>query len=180
MLKGNRSLFEQRMLYLPLLYVFRGLLRSVEFFRIQGIHLVCDLIDVYGLDVVQAYMGHIRANAEGAVRDLLKAVAKKTREATGSSTLEAVDCVDDGTEIRLSVQLNEEKVKKLWSSAGSVCQESVELEGGPSPSRSLGLSGRGSGTGRFSWVGCTHLSDLHPPHPLFPLLVLLRGWLGWG
>jgi 5-oxoprolinase (ATP-hydrolysing) len=38
----------------------------------KGILLVCELIDAYGLDVVQAYMGHIRANAETAVRKLLK------------------------------------------------------------------------------------------------------------
>ncbi len=40
----------------------------------QGIALVCELIDSYGLDVVQAYMGHIQSNAEVAVRSMLKEV----------------------------------------------------------------------------------------------------------
>lgn len=40
----------------------------------KGIHLVCELIDQYGLAVVQAYMGYIQTSAEMAVRDLLKKV----------------------------------------------------------------------------------------------------------
>lgn len=35
---------------------------------------MCELITEYGLDVVQAYMGHIQANAEVAVRAMLKEV----------------------------------------------------------------------------------------------------------
>ena len=42
--------------------------------KLQGISLVCELIDGYGLDVVQAYMKHIQNNAEIAVRNLLKQV----------------------------------------------------------------------------------------------------------
>ncbi|VVC94662.1 unnamed protein product [Leptidea sinapis] len=38
----------------------------------RGIQLVCDLIEEYGLDVVQAYMSYIQRNAELAVRDMLK------------------------------------------------------------------------------------------------------------
>ncbi|XP_053618619.1 5-oxoprolinase isoform X2 [Plodia interpunctella] len=38
----------------------------------RGIQLVGELIDQYGLDVVQAYMSHIQRNAELAVRDMLK------------------------------------------------------------------------------------------------------------
>ncbi|MCP6508574.1 hydantoinase B/oxoprolinase family protein, partial [Klebsiella pneumoniae] len=39
----------------------------------KGIQLVGELIGQYGLDVVQAYMGHILANADLAVRDMLRA-----------------------------------------------------------------------------------------------------------
>lgn len=39
-----------------------------------GIQLVGELILQYGLDVVQAYMGHIQTSAEMAVRDLLREV----------------------------------------------------------------------------------------------------------
>ena len=43
----------------------------------KGIQLVSELIDAYGLEVVQAYMKHIQENAEVAVRDMLKEIGKK-------------------------------------------------------------------------------------------------------
>lgn len=46
----------------------------------RGIHLVVELIESYGLDVVQAYMKYIQENAEVAVRDMLKEIGRKTRE----------------------------------------------------------------------------------------------------
>lgn len=46
----------------------------------KGIQLVLELIDSYGLGVVQAYMAFIQENAEIAVRDMLKEIARKTRE----------------------------------------------------------------------------------------------------
>lgn len=46
----------------------------------KGIHLVSELIDVYGLNVVQAYMNYIQENAEVSVRDMLKEIAKNTLE----------------------------------------------------------------------------------------------------
>lgn len=45
----------------------------------KGIQLVCELIDQYGLDVVQAYMSHIQTSAEMAVRELLKKVHSVNR-----------------------------------------------------------------------------------------------------
>ena len=42
----------------------------------RGIALVQDLIGEYGLGVVQAYMRHIQANAEGAVREMLIAFSQ--------------------------------------------------------------------------------------------------------
>ncbi|XP_072388025.1 5-oxoprolinase isoform X1 [Diabrotica undecimpunctata] len=75
----------------------------------KGIDLVCELIDQYGLDVVQAYMGHIQNNAEVAVRDMLKHVAKEAKSRIGKSQLEAEDFMDDGSKIKLTVSLDEEK-----------------------------------------------------------------------
>lgn len=72
----------------------------------KGIQLVRELIDQYGLDVVQSYMGHIQSNAEIAVRDMLKEVARNVYERTGESTLEAEDFMDDGSRIKLKVTLN--------------------------------------------------------------------------
>lgn len=46
----------------------------------KGIKLVSELIDTYGLKVVQAYMDYIQQNAEVAVRDMLKEIAKSTKE----------------------------------------------------------------------------------------------------
>lgn len=76
----------------------------------KGIALVCELIDFYGLEVVQSYMGHIQSNAEVAVRDLLKQVAKETKRKTGSTKLHAIDYMDDGTPLELHVQIDEKKV----------------------------------------------------------------------
>lgn len=46
----------------------------------KGIQLVSELIDSYGLRIVQAYMNYIQQNAEVAVRDMLREIARKTRE----------------------------------------------------------------------------------------------------
>lgn len=46
----------------------------------KGIQLVSELIDIYGLNVVQAYMKYIQENAEVAVRDMLKEIARDTRK----------------------------------------------------------------------------------------------------
>lgn len=70
---------------------------------------MCELIDQYGLDVVQAYMGHIQSNAELAVRDMLREVARQTRSRTGGVELEAEDRMDDGSPIKLKVTIDEEK-----------------------------------------------------------------------
>uniref|UniRef100_A0A674GD07 5-oxoprolinase, ATP-hydrolysing n=1 Tax=Taeniopygia guttata TaxID=59729 RepID=A0A674GD07_TAEGU len=64
----------------------------------KGIGLVRELIEQHGLEVVQAYMGHVQANAELAVRDTLRAVA-----ARWGTSLAAEDTMDDGTPIRLRV-----------------------------------------------------------------------------
>ncbi|XP_033626321.1 5-oxoprolinase-like isoform X1 [Asterias rubens] len=72
----------------------------------KGITLITELIDSYGLDVVLAYMGHIQTNAEIAVREMLKEIGKNTLEKTGKTRLMAVDYMDDGTPIQLSIDIN--------------------------------------------------------------------------
>jgi hypothetical protein len=73
---------------------------------IQGISLVSELIDAYGLDVVQAYMHHIQANAEVAVRDMLREIGTKVLQRSGVSELEAEDFLDDGSRIRLKISID--------------------------------------------------------------------------
>lgn len=70
----------------------------------QGIGLVSELIDYYGLEVVQQYMSYVRQNAETAVRTLLKDVAAKF-----GSCLEATDFMDDGTPIELRVYIDRDE-----------------------------------------------------------------------
>lgn len=67
-----------------------------------------ELIDEYGLDVVQAYMSHIQKNAELAVRDMLREIGRKTVNEHGQSTIEAEDFMDDGSVIRLKIQIDVE------------------------------------------------------------------------
>ncbi|KAI8391805.1 Hydantoinase B/oxoprolinase-domain-containing protein [Radiomyces spectabilis] len=69
----------------------------------KGITLVKSLIQEYSLEVVQAYMMHIRRNAELAVRNLLKQVALDRK----GEDLVAVDYMDDGTPICLRVLIND-------------------------------------------------------------------------
>lgn len=65
-----------------------------------------ELIDFYSLEVVQAYMSHIQKSAEYAVRDLLKDVGKRVYKKTGAFFLHAVDYMDDGSPIELTVDIN--------------------------------------------------------------------------
>ncbi|KAL4631017.1 5-oxoprolinase isoform X1 [Arapaima gigas] len=85
----------------------------------RGSQLVLQLIDSYGLEVVQAYMGYIQSNAELAVRDMLKEFARRRRQQTGSLQVEAEDYMDDGTPIRLRVQINEEEGSAVFDFMGT-------------------------------------------------------------
>lgn len=76
---------------------------------LQGINLVSELIDYYGLNVVQAYMSHIQNNAEIAVRDLLRTIGLQTAHLTGDHVLSAVDYLDDGSPIVLNITIDVKK-----------------------------------------------------------------------
>lgn len=53
-----------------------------------------------------------QSNAELAVRDMLRDFARRRSPETGSLEVESEDFMDDGTAIRLRVQINEEEVSK--------------------------------------------------------------------
>lgn len=57
-------------------------------------------------------MAHIQNNAEESVRSLLKKVAKENIRL--SNIMEAEDYMDDGTVIKLTVEIDEEKVKIVF------------------------------------------------------------------
>uniref|UniRef100_A0A5G2QF41 5-oxoprolinase, ATP-hydrolysing n=1 Tax=Sus scrofa TaxID=9823 RepID=A0A5G2QF41_PIG len=85
----------------------------------KGIQLVGELIGQYGLDVVQAYMGHIQANAELAVRDMLRAFGS-SRQARGLPLeVSADDHLDDGSPIRLRVQINPSQGSAVFDFSGT-------------------------------------------------------------
>uniref|UniRef100_A0A182Q3G2 5-oxoprolinase n=1 Tax=Anopheles farauti TaxID=69004 RepID=A0A182Q3G2_9DIPT len=102
----------------------------------KGIQLVSELIDAYGLSVVQAYMGHMQQNAELAVRDMLKAIARDTRERTGTTVLEAEQHMDDGTPIRLVVRIDEELGSAVCDFGGT----GPEVSGNCNAPRAITLS----------------------------------------
>ncbi|KAK2599055.1 hypothetical protein QQS21_005461 [Conoideocrella luteorostrata] len=68
----------------------------------QGIRLVRQLINEYTMDVVQVYMGAIQDSAELAVRNVLKRLVSSFE----TTTLSAIDFMDDGTPIKLEVRIN--------------------------------------------------------------------------
>ncbi|XP_024864412.1 5-oxoprolinase [Kryptolebias marmoratus] len=103
----------------------------------RGSQLVGELIDTYGLAVVQAYMGYIQSNAELAVRDMLKAFAQRRRQQqAGSLEVESEDFLDDGTPIRLRVQINEEVGSAVFDFTGT----GTEVWGNCNAPRAITLS----------------------------------------
>ncbi len=49
-------------------------------------------------------------NAEVAVREMLQEIARKTKERTGTTDLDSVDYMDDGSPIKLHVTIDEQSV----------------------------------------------------------------------
>ncbi|KAL9974396.1 hypothetical protein ACROYT_G011420 [Oculina patagonica] len=85
----------------------------------KGIKLINALIDEYSFPVVQAYMEYIQQNAELAVREMLTEIAHKIKERTGKSVLRALDHMDDGTPISLTVSIDEDKGSAVFDFNGT-------------------------------------------------------------
>ncbi|KAI8073701.1 Hydantoinase B/oxoprolinase-domain-containing protein [Thamnidium elegans] len=81
----------------------------------KGITLVKSLIEEYSLEVVQAYMMHIRRNAATAVKTLLKNVAKDHAH----EDLIAIDHMDDGTPICLRVSIDPDQGTAIFDFEGT-------------------------------------------------------------
>ncbi|KAA1098841.1 hypothetical protein PGT21_015740 [Puccinia graminis f. sp. tritici] len=81
----------------------------------KGVGLIYLLIDEYGLETVQAYMTHIRDNAELAIRNLLKQVVQER----GSKQLHAIEYLDDGTPIELTVTIDDQDGSALFDFDGT-------------------------------------------------------------
>ncbi|OCT77308.1 5-oxoprolinase isoform X2 [Xenopus laevis] len=102
----------------------------------KGIQLVNELIDVYGLQVVQAYMAHIQANAEVAVRNMLRDFAECWESQKGALEVESVDYMDDGSPIKLKVQINKQEGSAVFDFTGS----GYEVYGNCNAPRAITLS----------------------------------------
>lgn len=84
----------------------------------NGVRLLEEIMDKYGLDVVQAYMGHIQDNAERAVRTMLKNLCRKNGK-NHTLELQSVDFLDDGTPIRLNITIASETGSATFDFRGS-------------------------------------------------------------
>ncbi|XP_011204171.2 5-oxoprolinase [Bactrocera dorsalis] len=102
----------------------------------KGIQLVSELIDSYGLDVVQAYMNYIQQNAEVAVRDMLKEIAQNVLQRNGTTTLEGVEFMDDGSPIKLRVEIDPVQGNAICDFTGS----GAEVWGNCNAPRAITLS----------------------------------------
>lgn len=80
----------------------------------RGSQLIQSLIEDYGVDVVQFYMSEIQKAAEHAVRGLLKETARQRGD-----TFQAVDYMDDGTAIKLTVKIDEETGDATFDFSGT-------------------------------------------------------------
>ena len=95
----------------------------------RGIALIDELIDEYGLEEVQAYMGFVQENAELAVRDMLREYAGRLIDERGGSgdeiSLASEDRMDDGSVIRLRLTLNRAEGTAVFDFTGT----SAEVHG---------------------------------------------------
>ncbi|KAJ9098312.1 hypothetical protein QFC19_006436 [Naganishia cerealis] len=81
----------------------------------KGSQLLHNLVNEYGLQTVHEYMQHIRTNAEMAVRKMLKLSVEKL----GTNTLSAVDYMDDGSAIALSITIDPETGSAVFDFEGT-------------------------------------------------------------
>ena len=84
----------------------------------KGIDLVRGMIESYGLEVVQSYMGHVRKSAEEAVRKMLRRLSREAglKEV---DTVYGVEYLDDGSPIRLALTIDRGQGSALFDFAGT-------------------------------------------------------------
>lgn len=82
----------------------------------KGINLIQGLFEEYQRDTVLFYMRAVKKTAEVAVRDLLKKTAQKY---DGQLPLTAVDYMDDGSRIKLSISIDEKEGAAVFDFTGT-------------------------------------------------------------
>ncbi|XP_054805788.1 5-oxoprolinase 1-like [Prosopis cineraria] len=87
----------------------------------RGISLVQELIEQYGLEIVQAYMTYVQMNAEEAVREMLKTVGNKVSCKSNDNFVTVVeeDYMDDGSVIHLKLSIDSNKGEAIFDFGGT-------------------------------------------------------------
>jgi 5-oxoprolinase (ATP-hydrolysing) len=80
----------------------------------SGIRLLKELVHENGLYIVEAYMNFIQKNAEQTVRVMLKDFA-----ATNGGKVSAIDHMDDGSPIKLSIEIDPETGSAIFDFTGT-------------------------------------------------------------
>ncbi|CAL1530679.1 unnamed protein product [Lymnaea stagnalis] len=102
----------------------------------RGIKLITELMDEYGLDVVQTYMKYIQENAEVAVKEMLREIARKTKARTGKNELYAEDFMDHGSKICLLIKIDEKEGTAVFDFSGT----DYQVHGNTNAPRAITLS----------------------------------------
>lgn len=84
----------------------------------KGIELVLEMVAHYGHDVVQAYMGHVQAAAEAAVREALKNLSS-SKGLAAVGTVCAQDYLDDGSPISLALTIDRSEGSARFDFSGT-------------------------------------------------------------
>jgi 5-oxoprolinase (ATP-hydrolysing) len=84
----------------------------------KGIELVLEMVDHFGLAVVQAYMGHVQASAENAVRESLITLSRNSG-LKKIDTIKAIDYLDDGSPIALSLTIDRSDGSAIFDFEGT-------------------------------------------------------------
>jgi len=84
----------------------------------KGLDLIQEMINHYGLEVIQAYMHYIQQAAETAVCSSLKALSRK-KGLQKKDSLQAVDYLDDGSPIALKITIDRRDGSAVFDFSGT-------------------------------------------------------------
>ncbi|WP_321492934.1 hydantoinase B/oxoprolinase family protein [uncultured Desulfobacter sp.] len=87
----------------------------------KGIELILEMVDHYGLNVVQAYMNHVQDAAEEAVRHRLRELSI-TKGMAERDTIHARDYLDDGSPITLALTIDRKDGSAVFDFQGTGSQ----------------------------------------------------------
>jgi N-methylhydantoinase A/oxoprolinase/acetone carboxylase beta subunit/N-methylhydantoinase B/oxoprolinase/acetone carboxylase alpha subunit len=96
----------------------------------RGVQLMTELVGEYGLDVVKAYMEHIQDCAEASVRHMLSEFSRQ-RGLPERGQVHAEDFLDDGTPIRLSIEIDRAQGSAVFDFSGSGAEMYANLNAPP-------------------------------------------------